>query len=42
MELLTEAVADEDLLMFIAGGASIGVQAALTFGLGAISPAKWW
>ena len=41
MELLTEAVADEGLLMFIAVGASFGVQAALTFGWGDITPVKW-
>ena len=41
VELLTEAVADEGLLMFIAVGASFGVQAALTFGWGNITPAKW-
>lgn len=32
VELLTEAVADEGLLMFIAVWTSFGVQAALTFG----------
>ena len=31
-ELLTEAVADDGLLMFIAAGPGFGVQAALTFG----------
>ena len=41
VELLTEAVADDGLLMFIAGGASFGVQAALTFGWGKMTPAKW-
>ena len=32
VELLTEAVVDNGLLMFIAGGASNGAQATLTFG----------
>lgn len=41
LELLTEAEADDGLLMFIAGGGSFGVQAALTFGCGEITPAKW-
>ena len=41
MELLTEAVADDGLLMFITAGASFGVQAALTFGCGEITPATW-
>ena len=41
VELLSEAVADDDLLMFIATGASFGVQAALIFGRGEITPAKW-
>ena len=41
VELLTEAAADEGLLMFIAGGTSFGVQAALTFGWGKSTPAKW-
>ena len=41
VELLTEAVADDGLLMFIGAGASFGVQAALTFGCGEITPTKW-
>lgn len=41
VELLSEAVADEGLLMFIAVGPSFGVQAALTFGYGKFTPAKW-
>ena len=40
MELLTEAVADNGLLMSIAAGASFGVQAALAFGCGEITRAK--
>ncbi len=40
MELLTEAVADDGLLIFIAARASFGVQAALTFGWGDLDPAK--
>ena len=39
-ELLTEAVADHGLLMFIAAGPGFGVQAALTFGSGEIISAK--
>lgn len=40
VELLTEAVTDKGLLVFIAAEASSGVQAALTFGYGEITPAK--
>ena len=40
-ELLTEAVADDGLLLFIAIGPSFGVQVALTFGCGELTPAKW-
>ena len=40
VELLTEAVAEDGLLMFIAVGASFGVHAALTFGRGEITPAN--
>ena len=40
VEMLTEAVADDGLLMFIAAGASFGVQSALTFGCGELTPAK--
>ena len=36
MELLSEAVSDEGLLIFIAVGASFGVQATLTFGWGVL------
>lgn len=39
VELLTEAVADDGLLMFIAAGAKFGVQAASKFGLGEVTPA---
>ena len=39
-ELLTGAVADNGLLMFIAAGPGFGVQAALTFGSGEIISAK--
>ena len=41
-ELLSEAVADDGLLMFIAAGPGFGVQAALTFGFGEIISAKWF
>ena len=41
VELLTEAVTDKGLLVFIAAETSSGVQAALTFGYGEITPAKW-
>ena len=37
VELLIEAVADDGLLMFIATGASFGVQAALKFGRGEVT-----
>ena len=40
-ELLSEAVAEDGLLMFIAAGPGFGVQAALTFGFGEIISAKW-
>ena len=40
VEVLTEGVVDDGLWMFIAGGAGIGVQGALTFGRVEITRAK--